>query len=76
MLTDRHVAAFPGPPPKDSASESGEELPLVVCRRDDGVLVQRLAFPAESADSAVVLLPKGAIVATKTGVWALGPTAK
>ena len=68
-LADRYVAAYPAPGRGDDAIES---LPLVLCRRDDGAIVQRLAFPATVSELAVSLLPKGAIVATQGGAWALG----
>jgi outer membrane protein assembly factor BamB len=67
---DRYVAAYPIP----GRSRDGplDTLPVIVCRREDGGLLQRLSFPLGSGDSLVCLLPGGAMVATPGGVWALG----
>ena len=69
-LADRHVTAYPSPSRSGDGALNG--LALVVCRRDDGTLVQRLSFPETVSDLAVGLLPRGAIVATQGGAWALG----
>lgn len=69
-LTERCVLAFPTyaiPPSSD-----GETLPLVFRRRDTGALVQRLIFPVAVADVTVQLAPRGALVATREGFWAVG----
>jgi hypothetical protein len=69
-LTERGVLAFPG-----VARRPGNELeglPLVFCRRDTGDLLQRLLFPVTVADVSVRLAPSGAVVATQSGLWALG----
>jgi outer membrane protein assembly factor BamB len=71
-LTERCVLAFPGP----SSSQPGENeidgLPLVFRRRDTGELVQRLYFPVTLSGVAVRLAPRGALVATRGGLWSLG----
>jgi outer membrane protein assembly factor BamB/tetratricopeptide (TPR) repeat protein len=69
-LTDRCVAAYPNP--TRLAEEDLAALPVVLRRRDTGVLVQRLLFPSPVTDLAVRLAPRGAFVATQAGLWALG----
>ena len=68
-LTDRTVAAYPNP--ERTRGDEGASFPLILRRRDDGELIQRLQFPASPADLAVRFSPKGMIVATSTGVWTL-----
>ncbi|MCA1686888.1 MAG: PQQ-like beta-propeller repeat protein, partial [Planctomycetia bacterium] len=72
-LTERSVLAYPGLPRR--AGNEIEGLPLVVRRRDDGRLVQRLLFPVPVTEVAVRLTPGGAVVATQAGLWALGERA-
>ncbi|HEX8200028.1 MAG TPA: hypothetical protein VF590_06040, partial [Isosphaeraceae bacterium] len=69
-LCRRWVAAFPTP----GASAEGNltDLPLVFCRRDTGALVQRFVVRAPVTTLAVRLAPRGALVATQGGLWALG----
>jgi outer membrane protein assembly factor BamB/tetratricopeptide (TPR) repeat protein len=69
-LTDHCVMAYP----LFSTPTPGEQegLPLVFLRRNDGALVQRLLFPVAIAEVAVRLSPQGALVATQSGLWALG----
>jgi hypothetical protein len=62
--------AFPGLP-KQSGNDL-EGLPVVFCRRESGALVQRLLFPVTVTDVAVRLAPRGAVIATQSGLWALG----
>jgi len=69
-LTDRCVAAYPSP--ERTRGDEATSFPLVLRRRDDGELIQRLQFPASPADLAVRFSPRGMMVATSTGVWALG----
>jgi outer membrane protein assembly factor BamB len=69
-LTERCVLAYPGLPRKSGNEIEG--LPLVFRRRDNGGLVQRLLFPVAVTDVAVRLSPRGAVVATQAGLWALG----
>ena len=66
-LTDRSVVAFPSPELIEGAT-----FPLVLHRRDNGQLLQRLQFPTSPADLAVRFSARGLMVATSTGVWALG----
>jgi cellulose synthase operon protein C len=69
-LTDRCVAAYPSP--KRSLAGDLHGLPLVFCRRDTGTLVQRLLLPVDVSELAVALAPRGVLVATQAGLWALG----
>jgi outer membrane protein assembly factor BamB/tetratricopeptide (TPR) repeat protein len=69
-LTDRCVLAYPNP--NRITGTDVAALPIVFRRRDNGVLVQRLLFPAPLADLMVRLAPRGAFIATQGGLWALG----
>ncbi|MDB5353292.1 MAG: hypothetical protein JWN86_4539, partial [Planctomycetota bacterium] len=69
-LSERYVTAYPSPTRSTDGPLDG--LSLVVCRRDDGVLVQRFSFPASVSQLTVRLLSRGALVATQGGVWVLG----
>jgi outer membrane protein assembly factor BamB len=69
-LSEHCVLAYPI---FTGSAEGGlEPLPLVFCRRDSGQLVQRLLFPSAPSEVAVRLAPRGALVATQGGLWALG----
>ena len=63
------MLAYPGLHGKDAEVEG---LPLVFRRRDSGELVQRLFFPVTLSGVAVRLAPRGALVATRGGLWSLG----
>jgi hypothetical protein len=67
----RFLVAYPGPA-RTPGAESLHDLPLVVCDRDTGRLVQRLLLPAEVTDLAVRPAPGGALVATQDRGWAVG----
>ncbi|HEY2155266.1 MAG TPA: PQQ-binding-like beta-propeller repeat protein, partial [Isosphaeraceae bacterium] len=69
-LTDRCVVSFPNPA-RLAGDEEASTIPIVFRRRDTGQLVQRLVFPVPAADLTVRLVPRGAFVATQTGLWAL-----
>ncbi len=69
-LTDRSVGTYPNS--WRTREDESASFPLVLRRRDDGELIQRLQFPASPADLAVRFSSQGALVATSTGVWALG----
>ncbi len=69
-LTERSVAAYPSPPP--SKDQSLASLPLILLRRDDGQPIQRLLFQATVSDLTIRFTPRGALVATQGGLWALG----
>lgn len=68
-LTERSVAAYPGPPPRDQVLGS---LPLILLRRDDGQPIQRLFFQTTVSDLIIRFGTRGALVATQGGLWALG----
>jgi outer membrane protein assembly factor BamB/tetratricopeptide (TPR) repeat protein len=68
-LTERNLMAYPGPSKKSGEFEG---LPVVFCRRATGDLVQRLLFPVAVTDVAVRFAPRGAVIATQSGLWALG----
>ena len=69
-LTERSVVAYPG------ASKLKEDgigvLPLVFHRRLDGEPIQRLLIQGSVTDLAIRFSPRGALVATQGGLWALG----
>ncbi len=69
-LTERSIAAYP------TAARLKEDgltvLPLVFHRREDGEPIQRLLIQATVTDLAIRFTPRGALVATQAGLWALG----
>lgn len=68
-LTERSVLAYPLVSKLPSEAEG---LPLIFRRRDTGSLEQRVLFPVSVSDVTVRLSPRGALVATRDGFWALG----
>jgi hypothetical protein len=64
--------AYPVPAPPQQGENEIDGLPLVFRRRDTGGLVQRLFFPVTLSEVAIRLAPRGALVATRGGVWSLG----
>jgi outer membrane protein assembly factor BamB/tetratricopeptide (TPR) repeat protein len=73
-LSERAVFAFPSAhESKDAALVS---VPLSVRRRDDGALIERLVFPTSISENTFKLDPRGAILATSTGIWALGSSSQ
>jgi outer membrane protein assembly factor BamB len=71
-LARRCIAAFPSPG-RSFGPEPADGLPLVLCRRDTGALVQRLFFSTRPTDLTVRFSPGAALVATQEGGWALTP---
>lgn len=69
-LTDTCVLAYPDV--GDPGRREPDRLPLVVRRRDSGRLVQRLLFPSARNGLEVKLAPRSLLVASDTGIWALG----
>ena len=69
-LTERCILAYPGIPMRSETGPAG--LPLVLRRRDTGALVQRIFFSTIATEVAVRISPGGAVVATQSGIWALG----
>jgi outer membrane protein assembly factor BamB/tetratricopeptide (TPR) repeat protein len=70
-LADRCVAAYPSPL-RSFEADGISSLPLVLCRRDTGDLVQRVLFDAPVTALAVRLAPGSIVVATQREGWALG----
>ena len=69
-LTERSVVAYPGP--SRLKVDGLGVLPLVFHRRLDGEPIQRLLIQGSATDVAVRFSPRGALVATQGGLWALG----
>lgn len=69
-LSQRCVLAYPQA--SSLVERELEGFPLVVRQRDTGAYVQRLLFPASVSEVSVRLNPRGALVAARGGVWALG----
>ncbi len=69
-LTERSVAAYPIP--SRLKEDDLGTLPLVFHRRDDGEPVQRLLFQTPVSELTIRFSPRGALVATQGGLWALG----
>ncbi|MDR3639685.1 MAG: PQQ-binding-like beta-propeller repeat protein, partial [Isosphaeraceae bacterium] len=69
-LSQRCVLAYPRE--SSQVERDVEGFPLVVRRRETGEYVQRLLFPASVSEVSVRLAPRGALVAARGGVWALG----
>jgi cellulose synthase operon protein C len=74
VLSERAVFVYPSAPEsKDAALVS---VPISVRRRDDGGLLERLVFPTAISEITFKLDPRGAILATSSGIWALGSRSK
>ncbi|WP_165243569.1 outer membrane protein assembly factor BamB family protein [Paludisphaera soli] len=69
-LSDRAVVAYPEA--STPVDEPEGPLPVVVRRQSDGALVQRFMLPTPIDAVALRLDPRGAVVATSHGLWALG----
>lgn len=63
------LAVFPRPEP--AAADALESLPVLLCRRDNGVLVQRLVFSTPVDSLAVHLDDHNALIATQSQMWSL-----
>ena len=74
-LAQGAVFAYPSAMPTAEGG-SGGMMPLIVCRPDDGVRIERLIFPTAISDITFKLDPRGAILATSSGMWALGSLSK
>ncbi len=62
----RHLAVLPDRP------DATHELPVVLCRKSDGQLGQRLLFRSHGGDAFVHLARDFALVGTENEVWAVG----
>jgi len=69
-LTERSVAAYPNP--TRQKEDDLPALPLVFHGRADGEPIQRLLIQAPVSDLTIRFSPRGALVATQGGLWALG----
>ena len=69
-LTQRYIVAYPSHNTADGAEL--ENMPVIVSRRETGTLVQRFVFPTTIADVTLKVDPRGALLATARGLWALG----
>jgi outer membrane protein assembly factor BamB len=73
-LSERAVFAYPSAhESKDAALAS---VPLSVRRREDGALIERLVFPTTISEVTFKLDPRGAILATSAGIWALSSSSQ
>ncbi len=68
-VTETSILAYPS---TLSEMDPAEGLPVALVRRSDGGLVQRFLFPAGSPPLETILTPRGVMVATDQGLWALG----
>ncbi len=48
-------------------------MPVIVHRREDGALIERFVFQTTISEVTFKIDPRGALLATEKGVWALGP---
>lgn len=64
------IAAYPNSS-RSVATDAGDGLPLILCRRDSGALVQRLYFPEPPTELTIRFSPGSAVVVTQQGGWAL-----
>ncbi|APW63978.1 PQQ-binding-like beta-propeller repeat protein [Paludisphaera borealis] len=69
-LSDRSVLVYPSL--SSLWEEEVEAMPLVVCKQENGALVQRFVFPATIAEVHLRLDSRGAVIATPRELWALG----
>jgi outer membrane protein assembly factor BamB len=71
-LSERSVFAFPS---ASQYPEGGElaSMPLIVHRREDGALIERFVFQTTVSEVTFKVDPRGALLATDKGIWALAP---
>ena len=69
-LSERAVFAYPSAAryPKDGDLAT---MPVIVHRRDDGALIERFVFQTAISEVTFKVDPRGAILATAKGIWAL-----
>ena len=65
-LSERFIFAYPS-----TAEYQPASLPVIVHRRDDGGLIERFVFQTTVADVTFKVDPRGALLATEKGIWAL-----
>jgi hypothetical protein len=69
-LTERCVIAYPSSANFSEGADVGN-MPVIVRRRSDGALLQRFVFPTTIDGVAFKVDPRGALLATTKGMWAL-----
>lgn len=69
-LTDSCLVVYPGSGLVPEVASRG--VAVALCRRENGILVQRLQFPA-APGLAVRLQGRGLVIASPSGVWSLSP---
>ena len=69
-LSERAVFAYPTTNPYSKDGDLAS-MPLCVRRCDDGALIERFLFPTSISEISFKLDPRGAILATPKGIWAL-----
>jgi outer membrane protein assembly factor BamB len=74
-LAEGAIFAYPSAVPA-SEKDNVVSVPLFARRPNDGALIERLVFPTVISDITFRLDPRGAILATSSGMWALGSRTK
>src|SRR5262249_51589337 len=74
-LAEGAVFAYPSAVPSADKDNVGT-MSLFARRPSDGALIERLVFPTAISDVTFKLDPQGAILATSSGMWALGSKIK
>ena len=69
-LSERSIFAFPSAAESAGASDL-TSWPVIVHRREDGALIERLVFPSAVSEVTFKVDPRRAIVATDKDIWAL-----
>ena len=69
-LSERCVFAYPSAAEYPKAGDLAN-MPVIVRRRDDGALIERFVFQTTVAEVTFKVDPRGAILATAKGIWAL-----
>ncbi len=69
-LTERSVIAYPSATKSAEGADVGN-MPMIVRRRSDGALLQRFVFQTTIDGVALAVDPRGALLATAKGMWAL-----
>ncbi len=70
-LSQRCVIAYPSSTRLTDAADL-VNLPVILRRRENGALVQRFVIPTTITDVTFKVDPRGALLATSRGLWALG----
>jgi outer membrane protein assembly factor BamB len=70
-LSERSIFAFPSATESTGAGGDLASWPVIVHRREDGALIERLVFQAAVSEVAFKVDPRRAIVATDKDIWSL-----